>query len=56
MTKGTTLQATWGSFEQKLKKGAVILLMGTADAIPTGPTEKIVFAEDLSDGQESIQK
>jgi hypothetical protein len=29
------------------------MLMGTAEAVPTGPKEKIVFEEDLTDQQKA---
>eukprot|EP00808_Paulinella_micropora_P012226 g5098.t1 len=35
-----------------LKKGAKIMLTGTADAVPTGPSKQVLFMEDLSTAQQ----
>ena len=32
-------------------KGITLLMMGTADALPTEPAEKPVFVEDMSEQQ-----
>ena len=45
MAKGATLKSSWEGFESKLKKGAVLLLMGSADPLPEKPKETITFAE-----------
>ena len=49
MFKGKQLGSDWSGFN--FKDGITLLMMGTADAIPTGPTEKVVFMEDLSDNR-----
>ncbi|XP_061418280.1 ubiquitin carboxyl-terminal hydrolase 14 isoform X1 [Lethenteron reissneri] len=50
MLKGATLKDDdWGNF--KLKDGITLLLMGTAEALPTEPIEKPVFMEDMSEEQ-----
>lgn len=51
MAKGATLKSSWEGFESKLKKGAVLLLMGSADPLPEKPKETITFAEDMTEGQ-----
>ena len=51
MSKGQTLKDNWGGFESKLKKNAIVLLMGSADKLPEAPKEKITFAEDMTEGE-----
>jgi len=51
MSKGSTLKASWDGFSSKLKKGAIILLMGSADPLPEAPVEKTTFAEDMTEGE-----
>ena len=51
MAKGAALKSSWDGFEGKLKKGAVLLLMGSADPLPEKPKETITFAEDMTEGQ-----
>lgn len=51
MAKGATLKSSWDGFETKLKKGAILLLMGSADPLPEKPKETITFAEDMTEGQ-----
>ena len=41
--KGATLKSSW--VEGKVKKGAVLMLMGSADPLP----EKPKFAEDMTE-------
>ena len=43
--KGATLKSSWDGFEGKVKKGAVLMLMGSADPLP----EKPKFAEDMTE-------
>lgn len=50
MVKGAVLKDhEWGNI--KLKDGAVLLLMGTRDALPSEPVEKPVFMEDMSESE-----
>lgn len=50
MVKGAVLKDhEWGNI--KLKDGAVLLLMGTRDALPSEPIEKPVFMEDMSESE-----
>ncbi|ESP05184.1 hypothetical protein LOTGIDRAFT_227857 [Lottia gigantea] len=50
MMKGAVLKDdSWGNL--KLKDGATLLMMGTADALPEAPKEKTVFMEDMSEAQ-----
>jgi len=51
MAKGATLKTSWEGFESKLKKGAILLLMGSADPLPEKPKETITFAEDMTEGE-----
>ncbi|XP_012938302.1 ubiquitin carboxyl-terminal hydrolase 14 [Aplysia californica] len=41
----------WGPAKAKLKDGTMLLMMGTADALPLAPVEKTVFMEDMSEAQ-----
>lgn len=41
----------WGSAKGKMKDGIMLLMMGTADALPQAPVEKPVFVEDMSESQ-----
>lgn len=50
MVKGMVIKDdTWGNV--KLKDGAMILMMGSAEALPEAPKEKVVFMEDMSEQQ-----
>lgn len=50
MMKGSVLKDDdWGNL--KLKDGALLLMMGTADELPQAPAEKPVFMEDMSEQQ-----
>ncbi|KAK3089862.1 hypothetical protein FSP39_007168 [Pinctada imbricata] len=50
MIKGATLKDDdWGSM--KLKDGATLLMMGSADALPQEPAVKTMFVEDMSEQQ-----
>ncbi|XP_060077354.1 ubiquitin carboxyl-terminal hydrolase 14-like [Ylistrum balloti] len=50
MMKGAVLKDDeWGKV--KLKDGATLLMMGTADELPQEPVEKTVFMEDMSEEQ-----
>jgi len=50
MAKGKALKAnTWDGFA--VKNGMTLLLMGSADALPSAPVEKTKFIEDMSDSQ-----
>lgn len=50
MFKGTVIKdEDWGT--AKLKSGATMLMMGTADELPPEPVEKVVFMEDMTDEQ-----
>eukprot|EP00475_Leptophrys_vorax_P022935 TRINITY_DN311_c0_g1_i1.p1 TRINITY_DN311_c0_g1~~TRINITY_DN311_c0_g1_i1.p1 ORF type:complete len:342 (-),score=104.99 TRINITY_DN311_c0_g1_i1:38-1063(-) len=51
LVKGKQLRADEDM--EKLTSGQKVMLMGTAEAVPTGPKEKIVFEEDLSDHQKA---
>eukprot|EP00457_Paulinella_chromatophora_P005857 gb/GEZN01005875.1/.p1 GENE.gb/GEZN01005875.1/~~gb/GEZN01005875.1/.p1 ORF type:complete len:512 (-),score=101.87 gb/GEZN01005875.1/:175-1710(-) len=37
---------------QALKKGAKVMLTGTADEVPTGPSKAVVFIEDMPEAQQ----
>ena len=48
MCKGKTLgDNSWDGFQ--LKDGTQLLMMGTADALPQAPQEKVQFMEDMND-------
>ncbi|XP_053393894.1 ubiquitin carboxyl-terminal hydrolase 14-like [Mercenaria mercenaria] len=50
MMKGAVLKDDgWGNM--KLKDGAMLLMMGTADELPQEPVQKTVFMEDMTDQQ-----
>nr|CAB3267544.1 ubiquitin carboxyl-terminal hydrolase 14-like [Phallusia mammillata] len=49
MVKGATIKDEWGNV--KLKNGATLLMMGTAEELPQEPVEKTVFLEDMTDDQ-----
>ncbi|OWF45381.1 ubiquitin carboxyl-terminal hydrolase 14-like [Mizuhopecten yessoensis] len=50
MMKGAVLKDDdWGKV--KLKAGAMLLMMGTAEELPQEPVEKTVFMEDMSEEQ-----
>lgn len=50
MMKGVTLKDdAWGNM--KLKDGAMLLMMGTADELPQEPVQKTVFMEDMTEQQ-----
>ncbi|XP_052776253.1 ubiquitin carboxyl-terminal hydrolase 14-like [Mya arenaria] len=50
MMKGTVLKDDgWGNM--KLKDGAMLLMMGTAEDLPMEPAQKTVFMEDMTDQQ-----
>ncbi|XP_077991182.1 ubiquitin carboxyl-terminal hydrolase 14-like [Glandiceps talaboti] len=50
MMKGAVLKDdSWGKF--KLKDGASILMMGSADALPQEPVQQTVFVEDMTEEQ-----
>jgi len=49
LTKGSTLKQSWDGFDTKLKNGAIVLLMGSADALPEKPKEEVKFIEDMSE-------
>uniref|UniRef100_A0A131XU62 Ubiquitin carboxyl-terminal hydrolase n=1 Tax=Ixodes ricinus TaxID=34613 RepID=A0A131XU62_IXORI len=50
MVKGAVLKDNdWGNI--KLKDGAVVLLMGSKEALPSEPAEKPVFMEDMSESE-----
>ena len=51
--KGSTLKETWAGFESKLKNGATVLLMGSADPLPEAPKEVIKFIEDMSEAEQN---
>ena len=53
MMKGSTLKETWAGFESKLKNGAAILVMGSADPLPEAPKEEIKFLEDMSEAEQN---
>merc|ERR1712048_134378 len=53
MMKGSTLKETWVGFESKLKNGAAILVMGSADPLPEAPKEEIKFLEDMSEAEQN---
>lgn len=52
MMKGSTLKDAWTGFESKLKNGATILVMGSADPLPQAPKEEIKFIEDMSEADQ----
>jgi len=48
MAKGKTLKAeSWDSFI--VKNGMTLLMMGSADALPSAPVQQIKFVEDMSE-------
>lgn len=50
MMKGAVLKDDgWGNM--KLKDGAMLLMMGTADELPQEPVQKTVFMEDMTEQQ-----
>lgn len=50
LIKGSVLKDhEWGNIQ--LKDGAVVLLMGTKEALPSEPAEKPVFMEDMSENE-----
>lgn len=50
MLKGMVVKDdSWGN--AKLKDGAMVLMMGSADALPEAPKEKVMFMEDMSEQQ-----
>lgn len=50
MMKGAVLKDdAWGNM--KLKDGAMLLMMGTADELPKEPVQKTVFMEDMTEQQ-----
>merc|ERR1719180_34909 len=49
MLKGMTVKDDWTSV--KLKNGATLLLLGTAEELPKEPEVKPVFVEDMSEDQ-----
>lgn len=50
LIKGSVLKDhDWGNIQ--LKDGAVVLLMGTKEALPSEPAEKPVFMEDMSENE-----
>lgn len=49
MLKGMTIKEEWGNI--KLKNGATLLLLGTAEELPKEPEVKPVFVEDMSEDQ-----
>uniref|UniRef100_A0A914VZQ4 Ubiquitin carboxyl-terminal hydrolase n=1 Tax=Plectus sambesii TaxID=2011161 RepID=A0A914VZQ4_9BILA len=52
MFKGKTLaDDSWGALGGVLKKGDLLMMMGSADAVPTAPTGKTKFLEDMTDAQ-----
>lgn len=52
MLAGVTVGDTeWGKSEKKLKNGSTLLMMGSSEALPEAPVEKIRFVEDLSEAE-----
>lgn len=52
MFKGKTLaDDDWGALGGVLKKGDLLMMMGSADAVPTAPVAKTKFLEDMTDAQ-----
>lgn len=50
MAKGKALKShTWDGFQ--LKNGMMLLMMGSADALPEAPKTQTVFVEDMSEAQ-----
>jgi ubiquitin carboxyl-terminal hydrolase 14 len=49
LTKGKVLKDA--ASVNAIKAGAKLMLMGSADAVPTGPAKAVVFSEDLTDAQ-----
>jgi len=49
MVSGAIVKDEWGPAQAKLKNGASLLMMGTADALPAAPVEKTTFVEDMSE-------
>jgi len=50
MIKGAVIKDDeWGNV--KIKEGVTLLMMGTAEALPTEPVDKPVFVEDMSEAQ-----
>lgn len=51
MIKGGVLKDTWDNFQGKLKNGAMIMLMGSADPLPEKPKELPRFVEDMGEDE-----
>ncbi|CAG5096556.1 Oidioi.mRNA.OKI2018_I69.XSR.g14675.t1.cds [Oikopleura dioica] len=51
MIKGGVLKDSWDNFQGKLKNGAMIMLMGSADPLPEKPKELPRFMEDMADAE-----
>lgn len=50
MAKGAVVKDDdWGNI--KMKDGAMLMMMGSADALPQAPVEKTMFVEDMTDQQ-----
>jgi len=49
MVTGAIIKEEWGAAKAKLKNGTMLLMMGTADALPSAPVEKPQFVEDMSE-------
>lgn len=50
MVKGAVVKDDdWGNI--KMKDGAMLMMMGSADALPQAPVEKTMFVEDMTDQQ-----
>lgn len=50
MVKGKTLGESWEGFP--ITNNATVLMMGTKEeSIPTGPTEKVQFMEDMNEAE-----
>lgn len=51
MIKGGVLKESWENFQSKMKNGAMIMLMGSADPLPEKPKELPKFVEDMTENE-----
>ncbi len=51
MIKGGVLKDSWDAFKGKIKNGAMIMLMGSADPLPEKPKDLPKFLEDMTESE-----
>lgn len=51
MIKGGVLKDSWDAFQGKIKNGAMIMLMGSADPLPEKPKDLPKFLEDMTESE-----